>query len=85
VTYRVYLRWPAQKISNRTSTESRTVAQGAFDELSADAQRYTEQGAIGIALTLDGKQLQYHELAEGNDERSPGAHKKPSGPPDAEQ
>ncbi len=37
MTYRVYLRWPPQRVTDKTTTESRAVAEFAFKELLARA------------------------------------------------
>jgi hypothetical protein len=64
-TYRVYARWPEQRVSDKTTTESRAVAMFAFQEL---VDRPWPVGAlpVGIAITQDGKQLDYHTFAAAN-------------------
>jgi hypothetical protein len=64
-TYRIYARWPEQKVSDKTTTESRTVAMFAFQEL-VDRQWPAGAEPVGIAITQDGKQLDYHTFAAAN-------------------
>lgn len=68
MTFRVYLRWPGQRVTDKTTTDSRAVAQLAFDELAAKAALLAGQGALGISFTEDGKQINYQRLAEGVDD-----------------
>lgn len=56
--YRVYLRWPGQRASDKTITESAAVAQFALQEL-LDRAPETLRGSIGIAMTQDNRQLLY--------------------------
>ena len=58
-THRIYVRWPPQAASNKTTTDDRVVAQLAYDRLVA---RTDLVGALGVAWTCNGKQLAYHEL-----------------------
>jgi len=64
-TFRIYVRWPSQRVSNKTTTEEDAVAKFAFDELSKRAEDFRQQGALGITLSADGKQVNYVRLAEG--------------------
>jgi hypothetical protein len=59
MTYRIYARWPGQKVTDKTVTESRKVADFAFQEL-VDRQWPADARPLGIAYTQDGKQLDYH-------------------------
>jgi len=63
MTFRVYLRWPNQRVSDKTATESRAVADLAFRELEAKADLLTSQGALGISYTENGKNIAYKALA----------------------
>jgi hypothetical protein len=63
MTYRVYVRLPEGKVSEKTSTESPTVAALAYAELVARASELTKAGAIGIAMSKDQKSVSYTELA----------------------
>ncbi len=60
-THRVYVRWPPQAASDKTTTEDSAVAQLAYDRLIA---RTDLAGALGVAWTCNGKQLAYHELQQ---------------------
>jgi hypothetical protein len=62
MTYRIYVRWPDQRVSDKTSTESRPVADFALEELRQRADALRAEGALGVACSLDGKQLEYLEL-----------------------
>ena len=64
MTFRVYLRWPRQRVTDKTSTESRVVAEAAFADLVKQAEVFAAKGALGISLTEDGRQLGYHKLAD---------------------
>lgn len=60
-THRVYLRWPPQRTSDKTSTEDPDVARFAFDQLKA---RTDLQGQpVAVAWTCNGKQLGYHDFS----------------------
>lgn len=61
-THRVYLRWPAQRTSDKTTTNSDRVAQFAFDELKNRADLSGQP--VAAAWTCDGKQLAYHAFGE---------------------
>jgi hypothetical protein len=62
MTFRVYVRWPGQRTSDKTSTTSREVAEAAFRQLRDQAQDLRARGALGIALTHDRKQVDYLNL-----------------------
>lgn len=60
MTYRVYLRWPEQRVSDKTTTESETVATLAWQEL---VGRQDLKGkAVGVAFSKDGKQIRFHRF-----------------------
>lgn len=65
MTHRVYVRWPDQRVTEKTTTESRRVAEAAVDELKERAQGLLAEGALGIAWTEDGKQVAYLPFAPG--------------------
>lgn len=62
MTFRIYVRWPDSQTSDKTSTESRAVAELAFKELTEKAASLKQQGAIGITFTSDKKQVNYLDL-----------------------
>jgi hypothetical protein len=62
MTHRIYLRWPGQQVSDKTTTESKAVAQFAFDELIARQDLIGQQ--VDVAWTADGKQQAYHSFAQ---------------------
>lgn len=64
MTYRVYLRWPAQKVTDKTITESRTVAELAYEELITRTAWPADAKPLGVAFTQDGKQLAYHNFTD---------------------
>jgi len=58
--HRVYLRWPPQRTSDKTSTESAEVARFAYDEL---RNRRDLVGLdVAAAWTCNGKQLAFHSF-----------------------
>ena len=62
MTFRVYLRWPGQKVSDKTVTESKEVAELAYNQLVN--REYGKQQPLGVAFTEDGKQIRYHNFDE---------------------
>lgn len=68
MTFRVYLRWPGQRVSDKTTTESKAVAELAFRELESKAVQLAGQGALGISFTEDGKQIEYRRFVEDGDD-----------------
>lgn len=72
MTFRVYLRWPGQRVSDKTTTDSKAVAELAFRELESNAERLASQGALGISFTENGKKVDYRRLSD-DDEESHGA------------
>jgi hypothetical protein len=62
MTLRIYVRWPNQVVTDKTVTESETVAALALDELKQQREGLKERGALGIAFSRDGKQAEYVEL-----------------------
>jgi hypothetical protein len=63
MTYRIYARWAQQKVSDKTVTESLTVARFAFDELIKRTD-LKEQGALGVSFSDEGKQVEYVRFDE---------------------
>lgn len=57
-THRVYLRWPPQRTSDKTTTESAEVAAFAFTELKNRPDLAGKD--VAVAWTCDGQQLAYH-------------------------
>lgn len=64
MTLRIYVRWPDQSTSHKTNTESRAVADFAFQELVAMADEFAAKGALGISYTENGRQVDYRKFAE---------------------
>ena len=62
MTLRIYVRWPNQVVTDKTTTESETVAALALDELKQQREGLKARGALGIAFSRDGKQAEYVEL-----------------------
>lgn len=62
MTHRIYLRWPGQQVSDKTTTESAAVAQFAFDELIARKDLIGQ--SVDVAWTADGKQQNYYSFAQ---------------------
>lgn len=65
MTYRIYVRWEDQKATHRTTTDSEAVAHAAFNELADDLAHFRKSGALGVAMSHDGKQVKYVQLNEG--------------------
>lgn len=59
---RVYVRWPGQKTSDRSSTDSAAVAKLAFDKLAAQRASLANDGALAIVLSKGKEQLEYLDL-----------------------
>lgn len=64
MTHRVYLRWPPQRVTDKTTTESKSVAQFAYDELLARPDLAGQ--AAAVAWTCAGAQLAYHRFDENH-------------------
>jgi hypothetical protein len=65
MTYRVYVRWPRQKVSNKTNTESKEVADAAWNELKQLLWN-GKQKPIGLVYSCNGKQLNYIDLTDSS-------------------
>ena len=65
MTYRVYVRWPGQKVSNKTNTESKEVADTAWNELK-QLRWDDKQKPIGLVYSCNGKQLNYIDLTDNS-------------------
>jgi hypothetical protein len=61
-TYRVYVRWPGQRATNKTTTDSKSVADYAWDEL--NSLQWDQEKPIGLAYSQNGKQVEYVDLSE---------------------
>jgi hypothetical protein len=62
MTYRVYLRWPDQKVSDKTVTEDRAIAELAFKILVARTDLIGKPVGAAFTTKVDGKpqQIAYH-------------------------
>jgi len=63
MTYRVYVRWPGQKVTHKTNTESKAVADAAWEELK-NIEWPDDDKPDGLAYTCDGKQIYYVDLED---------------------
>ena len=59
-TYRVYLRWPGARVSDKTVTESPERALAAFRKLLNLREIRGEK--VSLALTMNGKQQYFHRF-----------------------
>jgi len=66
MTFRVYVRWPDQKVSNKTNTESKEIADAAWNELK-QLLWTGKQKPIGLVYSCNGKQLNYIDLTNKSD------------------
>lgn len=71
MTFRVYVRWPNQRVTEKTTTDSRAVAELAFRELESSSAQLTSQGALGISYTENGAQIEYITLGEDQNQKAP--------------
>jgi len=62
MTFRIYVRWPANQVSQKTTTEVRAVADFAFDELRSRSSELLAEGALGVTYTSDSKQVNFIDL-----------------------
>lgn len=62
MTHRVYVQWPNQRVSDKTVTESESVARFAFEELKNRSDLKVE-GARGVAWTKDSGKVDYYEFS----------------------
>jgi hypothetical protein len=60
-THRVYLRWPAQRVTDKTTTNSDAVAKYAYEELQRRADLIGQP--VAVAWVCDGKQVAYHDFS----------------------
>lgn len=67
ILYRIYLRWPDQRVTDKTNTTSAGVAETAFRELLSRTDLIDAAADVAAVLSLDGKQLEYcaFNLPEG--------------------
>ena len=61
-TYRVYVRMPNQKVTARTTTTDEAVARLAWGQLLEHLDDFRSMGAIGVAMTKDGDQVDYLKI-----------------------
>ena len=59
--YRVYARWPQQRVSHKTITNSLAVAEAAYIELSSNPWSFHRP--LGIVFSSERKTLKYLPLA----------------------
>lgn len=57
MSYRIYLRWPGQRVSDKTVTASPAVAEQAFRELLGRRDLLGQD--VAAVLSLDNRQLEY--------------------------
>lgn len=60
MTYRTYLRWPGQRVSDKTVTEDLAVAELAYGQLLARPDLIDKP--VSAVFTQDGKQLRFHDF-----------------------
>lgn len=60
MTHRIYVRWPPQRATDKTTTESESVAQFAFDEL--QKREDLKGSGAGLVWSIEGKQHRYITL-----------------------
>jgi hypothetical protein len=63
MTYRVYVRWPGQRVTKKTITASKAIADTAWHDL----KRMVWPGKhkpIGLAYSLNGAQVDYVDLSD---------------------
>ena len=65
MTYRVYLRWPDQRVSDKTITGNPNVAAAAFRALLGRADLVGQK--VAAVLSLDNRQLEYCRFDYGPD------------------
>ena len=67
VTYRVYVRWPQQKVSQKTSTYSKRLADMAWEEvLQID---WGDVQPVGISYTANNKAVKHHHFSKDQEHR----------------
>lgn len=62
--FRVYVRWPKQRTSDRTNTDSMSTAAYAFDDLVSRRDQLAGDGALAIVMSNGSERVEYVELAE---------------------
>lgn len=60
MTHRVYVRWPNQRVSDKTVTEDETVARFAFETLQRRSDLAGERA--GAAWSANGRQCAFHDF-----------------------
>ncbi len=68
MTYRIYVRWPDQRVSDKTTTDNEMVAILAYGQLNTVADELRREGAVGIVYSADGKQVAYRDLTLESDD-----------------
>lgn len=63
--YRVYLRWPDQRVSDKTITGNSNVAEAAFRALLGRADLVGQK--VAAVLSLESRQLEYCRFDQGPD------------------
>jgi hypothetical protein len=63
MTYRVYVRWPGQRVSHKTNTISKTIADAAWNEL-LSLHWDKDNMPLGFAYTHNGEQVEYIDLED---------------------
>ena len=63
-TYRIYARWAGQKVTDKTVSECKPVADFAWAELRRLSLN-KEVKPIGLTYTCNGKQVDYIDLTPG--------------------
>lgn len=58
--YRVYLRWPNQRVSDKTATQDKHEADQAFHALLARSDMIGKKAAA--VMSFDNQQLKYHRF-----------------------
>jgi hypothetical protein len=61
-TYRIYARWAGQKVTDKTVTESKLVADFAWAEL-RQVSWPGDNTPVGLTYTCNGKQVFYIDLS----------------------
>jgi hypothetical protein len=61
MTYRVYVRWPGQRVTHKTNTESKAIADAAWEELKG-IKWEGENKPVGLTYSCNGEQVDYVDL-----------------------
>ena len=63
--FRIYLKWPESRVSDKTVTQNPVVAEAAFRALLEKSELKGKEGAA--VLSLDGKGLEYRRFDRPED------------------